>query len=78
MKKDFLQKDLAKSDDKTTLFKVLSRRENLFLRVDNSLLPKLNDDQKLQKMLKTLLRKHSKVTQQEVINIDQRNYRIFL
>ena len=46
MKKGFLEKNSAQSDEKTTLFKVLSRREDLFLRVDNSLLPKLDDDAK--------------------------------
>ena len=56
----------------------LSRREDLFLRVDNSLLPKLDDDAKLKKMLDTLLRKRSKANRREIINITQHNYRIFL
>ena len=78
MKKGFLEKNSAQSDEKTTLFKVLSRREDLFLRVDNSLLPKLDDDAKLKKMLDTLFRKSSKANRREIINITQHNYRIFL
>ena len=46
MKKGFLEKNSAQSDEKTTLFKVLSRREHRFLIVENRLLPKLYEEAK--------------------------------
>lgn len=78
MKKGFLEVTADDSDNETTLFKVLSRREDLFIRVDNDLVSKLDDDAKLKKMLHTLLRRRAKNNRREVININRHNYQIFL
>ncbi|MEY8663042.1 hypothetical protein AALT52_09105 [Ligilactobacillus faecis] len=77
LKKSFLRKCLTQPDPQKTLFQVLSRREEIFLNVDNKLVAKLDDDRKLHKMLKTLLRMKPKNNRREIINIDQHNYRIF-
>lgn len=77
LKKNFLKKCLTQPDPQKTLFQVLSRREELFLCIDNDLVSKLDDDKKLHKMLKTLLRMKTKNNRREIINIDRHNYRIF-
>ena len=82
MAKGFVEElvdNVIEKDDEQTTFRVPSKRENLILRVDNDLLSKFsNGNVKLEKMLRNLLRNRSAKNKREVININKRNYRIFL
>ena len=82
MAKGFVEElvdNVIEKDDEQTTFRVPSKRENLVLRVDNDLLSKFsNGNDKLEKMLRNLLRNRSEKNKREVININKRNYRIFL
>ena len=82
MAKGFVEElvdNVIEKDDEQTTLRVPSKRENLVLRVDNDLLSKFsNGNSKLEKMLRNLLRNRSAKNKREVININKRNYKIFL
>ncbi|KRL04942.1 hypothetical protein [Liquorilactobacillus oeni] len=81
MQKNFMHEmegNILDEDEKTKTFLVPSKREKLAIRVDKDVLAGLLDDQKLEHMLKNLLKMNSKKTTKEVINITKRNYRIFI
>ena len=82
MAKGFVEElvdNVIEKDDEQTTFRVPSKRETLVLRVDNDLLSKFsNGNDKIEKMLRNLLRNRSEKNKREVININKRNYRIFL
>lgn len=81
MQKEFMHEieaNILDEDDTTKTFSVPSKRENLLIRVDKEVISKLENDSKFERMLKTLLKMSSKNTKKEVININKRNYRIFL
>lgn len=82
MAKGFVEElvdNVIEKDDEQTTFRVPSKRENLVLRVDNDLLSRFsNGNAKLEKMLRNLLRNRSDKNRREVININKRNYKIFL
>ena len=71
MAKGFVEElvdNVIEKDDEQTTFRVPSKRENLVLRVDNDLLSRFRN----------LLRNRSAKNKREVININKRNYKIFL
>ncbi|EJE98243.1 hypothetical protein [Liquorilactobacillus mali] len=81
MQKEFMHEieaNILDEDDTTKTFSVPSKRENLLIRVDKEVISKLENDSKFERMLKNLLKMSSKNTKKEVININKRNYRIFL
>lgn len=82
MAKGFVEElvdNVIEKDDEQTTFRVPSKRENLVLRVDNDFLSRFsNGNAKLEKMLRNLLRNRSAKNSREVININKRNYKIFL
>lgn len=81
MKKGFineLEKNVVDSDKKSKTYLVPSKREHIELKIDNNIFEKLKQDDKLEVMCRTLLRTKSKRNVRERININRRNYRIFI
>ena len=81
MKKGFineLEKNVVDSDKKSNTYLVPSKREHIELKIDNNIFEKLKQDDKLEVMCRTLLRTKSKRNVRERININRRNYRIFI
>ncbi|KRN29679.1 hypothetical protein IV38_GL000566 [Lactobacillus selangorensis] len=69
---------LDESDDKITV-KVPNRKEDLTVVIGKDVLDKLSqDDSVLQRMVKNLVSRNSKKITKETLNINKRNYRIFL
>ena len=66
------------SDELSKTYAVPSKREQLALKIDNRVTEKLLATNHLEKMVRTLIRKRSKSTQKEIVNITLKNYRIFL
>ncbi|KRM04396.1 MAG: hypothetical protein ABF804_10560 [Liquorilactobacillus ghanensis] len=80
MQKSFIQEletNVLAEDETSKTYLVPSKKERLAVKIDKEVLKRLTDNQKLERMLKNLLKMNSKSTTQEVININKRNYRIF-
>ncbi|KRM95251.1 hypothetical protein FC19_GL002103 [Liquorilactobacillus aquaticus DSM 21051] len=73
-----LEENVLSDSDDAKVFLVPSKKEHLAVKIDKNILGRLKDDEKLEQMLKNLLKMNSKSTTKEVININKRNYRIFL
>ncbi|KRL03141.1 hypothetical protein [Liquorilactobacillus capillatus] len=73
-----LEANILSEDDKATVFLVPSKKEHLAVKIDKDILGHLKDNEKLERMLKNLLKMNSKRTTKETVNINKRNYRIFL
>jgi hypothetical protein len=81
MQKSFikeLEANVLAEDGNSKTYLVPSKKERLAVRVDKDVLKRLTDKRKLERMLKNLLKMNSKNTTEEVININKRNYRIFI
>ncbi|ASR41935.1 hypothetical protein BEN83_02095 [Ligilactobacillus agilis] len=80
-KSTFIKKlldNVIASDGLSKTYAVPSKREQLALKIDNRVIEKLLATNHLEKMVRTLIRKRSKSTQKEIVNITLKNYRIFL
>lgn len=73
-----LLNNVIASDELTKTYAVPSKRERLALRIDNRVTDKLLATNHLEKMVRNLVRSHSKSTQKEIVNISMKNYRIFM
>lgn len=73
-----VEENVLAEDEQTKTFLVPSKKEKLAIKVDKDVLTRLLDDQKLEHMLRNLLKLNSKRTTRETINITKRNYRIFI
>ncbi|MDK6809552.1 hypothetical protein [Ligilactobacillus agilis] len=80
-KSTFIKKlldNVIASDELSKTYAVPSKREQLALKIDNRVTEKLLATNHLEKMVRTLIRRRSKSTQKEIVNITLKNYRIFL
>ncbi|KRL36762.1 hypothetical protein [Liquorilactobacillus uvarum] len=73
-----LEANILSDNEDSKVFLVPSKKEHLAVKIDKNVLDHLKDDGKLERMLKNLLKMNSKKTTKETININKRNYRIFL
>ncbi|GAJ25158.1 hypothetical protein JCM15457_9 [Liquorilactobacillus sucicola DSM 21376 = JCM 15457] len=73
-----LEANVLSDNDDSKVFLVPSKKEHLAVKIDKNVLDRLKDDEKLERMLKNLLKMNSKRTTKETVNINKRNYRIFL
>ncbi|CAM2832559.1 MULTISPECIES: hypothetical protein [Dellaglioa] len=74
-----LEKNFITSDETSKTFKVPSKKEDLTIKIDNDIFEKVSkDDEKLERLIKNLLKFSSKSKAKELISINKRNYRIFM
>ncbi|WP_281164766.1 hypothetical protein [Liquorilactobacillus sicerae] len=81
MQKSFikeLEANVLTEDGNSKTFLVPSKRERLAVKIDKDVLKRLSDKRKLEHMLKNLIKMNSKSTTEETININKRNFRIFI
>lgn len=81
MQKSFikeLEANVLAEDGNSKTYLVPSKKERLAVKVDKDVLKRLTDKRKLERMLKNLLKMNSRNTTEEIININKRNYRIFI
>ena len=74
-----LEKNFITSDETSKTFKVPGKKEDLTIKIDNDIFEKVSkDDEKLERLIKNLLKFSSKSKAKELISINKRNYRIFM